>query len=206
MSTIYEKYSSKQLFLGGLLLPALLGVVVLVGSSLSSILPAFGKEERILGNKNAKVKMVEYSDFQCPFCLRSYPTLKEVVKKYGDQISFEYKHFPLSFHPMAQKAAEASECAGEQGRFWAMHDKLFENQEAFSVENFKQWAGDIGLNKKTFAACLDEGRFAAKVQADATEGSSLGVDGTPTTFVNGTPVVGAQPLEAFTAAIDAALK
>jgi len=147
--------------------------------------------------------LVEFSDFECPFCGRHYQTLKKILSDYKGKVRLVYKHFPLGFHPNAQKAAEASECASEQGKFWEYHDKLFENQPTgYSLEKFKQWAKDLGLNSSKFNDCLDSGKYAKKVQADYQEGLQKGVNGTPATFVNGQLVSGALPYEAFKQIID----
>lgn len=159
--------------------------------------------DHIRGNVSAPVTLVEFSDFECPFCERIYPTLKQVLANYADKVRLVYKYFPLSFHPNAQKAAEAAECASEQGKFWEYHDKLFENQAAgFSTDKFKQWAGELNLSNSQFNECLDSGKYAQKVQADFQEGTKKGVSGTPTTFVNGQLVVGAQSYETFKQTID----
>lgn len=164
------------------------------------------KDDWIRGNKNAKVTLVEFSDFQCPFCLQFNPTVEQVRKDYPDTVRIVYKHYPLSsIHPMAQKAAEATECSGAQGKFWEMHDKLFANQTSLSVDNYKAWAKEIGLNQSKFDKCLDNNDTAAKVAADQKYGDSLGVSGTPTSFVNGDIVQGAQGYDVVKAKIDAAL-
>lgn len=161
------------------------------------------KNDHILGDFNAPITLVEFSDFECPFCERHYPTLKKILNDYKGKVRLVYKHFPLSFHPNAQKAAEASECADEQGKFWEYHDKLFENQpNGYSLEKFKQWAKDLGLNTSKFNECLDSGKYAQKVQADYQEGIQKGVQGTPATFVNGQLVSGALPYEVFKQIID----
>lgn len=196
-----NKFTAKQLFFGGLGFPLVIGLITLTFFLKSNFALGAG-EERVAGNKNAKIKLVEYSDFQCPFCKKFYPTFKRLLAEYGDKVSFEYKHYPLNFHPFAQKGAEASECAGDQGKFWQLHDKIFENQESLSLATLKQWAKDIGLNSGKFNSCLDSGKYADKVQADFREGQSLGVSGTPTVFINGEKIVGAQPYETFKAAID----
>jgi protein-disulfide isomerase len=159
-------------------------------------------KDHSFGSKNAKVTLVTFSDFECPYCGRFYPTVKEIMKQYGDKVRVVFKHFPLSFHKNAQKAAEASECAAEQGKFWQMHDKIFENQQLLSFDQLKAWAKDLKLNISQFNSCLDSGKFAQKVQADMQEGAQKGVDGTPATFVNGILVSGAQPFEAFKQMID----
>lgn len=200
-----QQYTAKQMFFAGLGLPLILGFLG-AGILFKSTGFVSAEEQHIAGNKNAKIKLVEYSDFECPFCERAYPTFKQLIAEYGDKISIEYKHYPLGFHKNAQKAAEASECAGEQGKFWQFHDKIFENQKSLSPSALKQWAGDIKLNTAKFNSCLDSGKYAAKVNAHFTEGQSKGVNGTPTTYINGEEVVGAQPYEAFKAVIDKLLQ
>jgi protein-disulfide isomerase len=164
------------------------------------------KDDWIRGNKNAKVTLVEFSDFQCPYCSQFNPTVEQVRKDYPDTVRIVFKHYPLtSIHPMAQKAAEAAECAGAQNKFWEMHDKLFTNQTSLSLENYKTWAKDLGLNQSKFNTCLDESTTAAKVAADQKYGDSVGVSGTPTSFVNGYAVQGAQGYDVVKAKIDAEL-
>lgn len=164
------------------------------------------KDDNIRGDFNAPITLVEFSDFECPFCERHYPTLNKVLADYKGKVRLVYKHFPLGFHPNAPKAAEASECAGEQKKFWEYHDKLFDNFNlGYSLENFKKWAKDLGLNASQFNDCLDSGKFVQKVQADYQEGSQKGVQGTPATFVNGQLVSGALPYESFKQIIDGLL-
>lgn len=152
-------------------------------------------DDWILGNKNAKITLVEFSDFECPFCSRFKPVVDQVMQEYKDKVRVVYKHYPLTtIHPNAQKAAEAAECAGEQKaeKFWEMHDKLFANNTNLSIENYKTWAKDIGLNASKFATCIDKGEKAADVQADQAYADTIGVTGTPTSFVNGYIISGAQ--------------
>lgn len=161
------------------------------------------------GSASAKVTIVEFSDFQCPFCASFYnASLSQIRTNYIDtgKVKLVYRHFPLSFHPEAQKAAEAAECAEEQGKFWEMHDKLFENSSSLSVANEKQWAKDLGLDSAKFNTCLDSGKTASAVQKDAADGAAAGVSGTPTFFINGKEIVGAQPYAVFKAAINAELE
>ncbi len=162
------------------------------------------KKNHVRGDFNAPITLVEFSDFECPFCGRAYPTFKKILNDYPSQVRLVYKHFPLSnLHPNSQKAAEASECSDEQGKFWEYHDKLFENQSSgFSVDKFKQWAVDLNLNSTQFNNCLDSGKYTQKVQSDYQEGSTKGVQGTPATFVNGQLVSGALPYENFKQIID----
>ncbi len=164
--------------------------------------------DHIRGNKSAKVTLIEYSDFECPFCLRHDATIKQVMKDYPNDVRIIYRHFPLSFHPEAQKAAEASECAAKQGKFWEMHDKIFEanSASAMSVAKWKEEARKMGLNGDKFDKCLDSGETAARVSQDLQEGTIAGVAGTPGTFVNGQLIEGAVPYATIKQAIDAALK
>jgi len=163
-------------------------------------------QDYIRGNKNAKVTLIEYSDFQCPFCQRFTPTVKQILEEYDGQVRFVYRHFPLtSIHPQAQKSAEAAECAGEQGKFWEMHDKLFENQSLLSEDNYKTWAKGLGLNSTKFDECLDSGKYASKIQQQAQQAVAGGITGTPGTFVNDQLVKGAVPYESFKQIIDSLL-
>jgi protein-disulfide isomerase len=164
--------------------------------------------DAVRGNPDAPVIIFEYSDFECPFCSRAHPTVKQVMDTYGDDVAIVYRHFPLSFHPQAQKAAEASECAKEIGgneKFWEMHDLLFESGVTGGVDSFKSYATQIGLDSGAFNKCLDSGQTAAKVRADFSGGQQAGVTGTPGFFVNGRKINGAQPFSAFQQIIDAEL-
>src|SRR6185295_517597 len=135
------------------------------------------------GPANAPVTIVEFSDFQCPFCSRLTPTLKQVEQKYGDKVRLVFSQYPLPFHQNAQKAAEASLCAADQGKFWEMHDAMFAHQDALGVDQLKAKAAELGLNAEQFNSCLDSGKTAATVQADMKEGSAAGVNGTPAMFI-----------------------
>lgn len=159
------------------------------------------------GPKDAPVTIVEFSDFQCPFCSRVIGTLKEVVRLYPQQVRLAFRDFPIaSLHPKAPKAAEAARCAGEQGKFWEYHDILFESQAQATTADFKRFAEQLKLDVSRFATCLDSGRHAGAVAADVQEGTRLGITGTPTFFINGRLVVGAQPLEAFQRIIERELR
>ena len=162
-------------------------------------------DDYVKGNKDAKVSIIEYSDFQCPYCGRQKATVDQILADYGDQVSYVFRHFPLSFHENAQKAGEAYECAAEQGKFWEMHNKLFENQSDLSVDNYKAWAKELGLNTSIFNDCLDSGKYTDKVKNGLTDGTKYGVQGTPATFINGQLISGAQPYENFKAVIDSLL-
>ncbi|MBP9747465.1 DsbA family protein [Patescibacteria group bacterium] len=155
-------------------------------------------KEFVKGNKNAKVTLIEYSDFECPFCKRFVPTVEQALKDFPNDVRVVYRHFPLrSIHPNAQKAGEAAECAGKLGgggKFWEMHDKLFA-APSLTVDGMKAMAKEIGLDQGKFNTCLDNNETAEKVNADFNEGGASGVEGTPATFVNGTLVSGAIPYD-----------
>ena len=156
----------------------------------------------VRGNPKAPVTIVEFSDFQCPFCVRARPTVARVREVYGDRIRWAFRHYPLDFHPLAQKAGEAAACAGEQDRFWQMHDRLWANSSKLDVPELKAHAQALGLDSSAFAGCLDSGRHAGLVERDMRAGQEYGVSGTPAFFVNGRPLIGAQPFEAFQQVID----
>lgn len=160
------------------------------------------------GNKNAKVTIVEYSDFQCPFCSKGATLLKDIEKKYGNKVQIAFKHYPLPFHAQAKIAAEASMCANEQSNnlFWKMHDEMFNDQSKLDKDNLLLKAKKIGAKMPEFEKCLNSGKFTAAVEADVAEGQAIGVKSTPTFFVNGKLLAGAQPLEVFSEIIDAELK
>jgi protein-disulfide isomerase len=160
----------------------------------------------IRGNPNAPVTVVEFSDFQCPFCARSRPTVARVREAYGDKVRWAFRHFPLDFHPQARKAGEAGACAAEQGKFWQMHDALFANPGKLQVPDLEATAKTLGLDTAAFDRCLDSGKYADRVERDVEAGSRYGVSGTPAFFINGRPLVGAQPFEAFQAVIDDELR
>jgi protein-disulfide isomerase len=157
------------------------------------------------GNAEAAIEIIEFSDFQCPYCIRGASTLEEVKEKYGDQITVVFRHFPLSFHQNAHKAAQASECANEQGKFWEYHDMLFANQAALTEPDLVRYATDLEADMTAFNECLTSGRHAATVDQDMKEGEVAGMTGTPGFFINGRFLNGAQPIEAFVEIIDAEL-
>lgn len=140
------------------------------------------------GSKDAKVRIVEFSDFQCPSCGRVYPFFKQLLQDFPTSVKITYRQFPLPQHINAQKAAEASECAADQGKFWEMHDRMFENQENLKVTDLKSYAKSLGLDQTVFDKCLDSGKYASKVAADKSYGVSIGVDSTPTIYINGEKV------------------
>ncbi len=160
-----------------------------------------------LGPEAAPVTVVEFSDFQCPFCSRAAPVLKQLRERYPEQVRVVYRHFPLdSIHPQARPAAEASMCAGEQDRFWEFHDLLFANPKALSDEQLAGYAEQLELDAEAFQACVAEGRFRDAVQLDLDDGRRAGVTGTPSFFVNGRMLGGALPLEEFVKVIESELQ
>ncbi|PIN75476.1 disulfide bond formation protein DsbA [Candidatus Woesearchaeota archaeon CG10_big_fil_rev_8_21_14_0_10_37_12] len=165
-------------------------------------------DDPVKGAESAPIIMIEFSDFECPFCGRFYTeTLPQIQENYIDtgKVKLVFRDFPLPFHPNAQKASEAAECADEQSKFWEMHDVLFEHQTALSSANLKQYAADLGLDTDQFNDCLDSGKFADEVKKDNTDGQIVGVSGTPTFFINGIQITGAQPYAAFEQVIEAEL-
>lgn len=169
-------------------------------------------ESPFKGDENSTVTIVEFSDFQCPFCGKFYTdSLALIEKNYIDtgKVKLVYKDFPLSnIHPQAQKAAEAARCVGSQlgdKGYFEMHNKLFENQESLSIENYKKWARGLKVNGAKFDKCLDDGEFASAVKADFDYGTQLGVTGTPAFFINGKIISGAQPYSVFEQIIEAEL-
>lgn len=160
------------------------------------------------GSKSAKVQIVEFSDFQCPFCARGADILKQIKSKYGNKVQVAFKQYPLPFHKDARPAAVASLCANEQKNdyFWKLHDWMFANQQSLDKKSLKDAAKNIGVDSNKFNECLDNNKFMAKVQANMEEGQKIGVKSTPTFFVNGQLVSGAQPIEVFSEIIDEELR
>lgn len=157
------------------------------------------------GPDNAKVTIVEFSDFECPFCSKAEDSVNQVMEQYAGKVKLVFRHFPLSFHPHAAKAAEAAMCAEEQGKFWEMHKVLFANQQKLGVEDLKAHATTLGLDAAKFNACLDGGSKKALVDADQKAGAEAGVNGTPAFFINGKLLSGALPFPEFKKVIDAEL-
>lgn len=154
------------------------------------------------GDATAPVTIVEFSDFQCPYCRRQEDALHRILTDYAGKVRLVFRDFPLEGHPDAAKAAQAAACADEQGKFWAMHDKLFDNQHALAVSDLKTYARQMGLDGAKFDACLDGDRTLARVQKNLHEGEQAGVDGTPALFVNGRMLSGATSYEDLKAAVD----
>lgn len=157
-------------------------------------------DDTVKGDKNAPVTIIEWSDFECPYCARfysqAYQQIDEQYIKTG-KVKLVFRDFPLSFHQNAQKAAEAAECAGEQGKYYEMHDKLFESGVGGGVNSFKQYAMVLGLDTAKFNDCLDSGKMASETQKDMQDGIKAGIKGTPGFIINGQLVSGAQPFSVF---------
>jgi len=157
------------------------------------------------GPADAKVTVVEFSDFQCPYCSLAATAVDEVKQKYGDRVRFVFRQFPLSFHKEAHLAAQASLAANAQGKFWEYHDKLFANQKALGREDLEKYAQEVGLDMGEFRKALDEGTYKATVDAELTLGGEVFVEGTPTMFINGERVANATDAAAISTALDKAL-
>jgi protein-disulfide isomerase len=154
------------------------------------------------GPQNAPIEIVEFSDFQCPFCESAFPTVNQVLNTYGDRIHFVYRHYPLVIHPRARPAAEAAQCAAEQDKFWQFHDKLFGDQSRLTDDDFKNDAAQLGLDTAQFNGCVDSHKYTAEIDTDIQAGNEAGVSGTPAFYINGRMLSGAQPFEAFKRIID----
>jgi len=166
-------------------------------------------DDPVKGSKASKVTIIEFGDFQCPYCGVFFKqVLPELESRYIEtgKAKLVYRDLPLSFHQYAQKAAEAAECADEQGKFWLYHDKIFENQNSLETTSLKRYAADLKLEATKFNQCLDSGKMASEVQKDLADGQKYGVSGTPSFFINGTILEGAQPFSDFEKIIEQELK
>jgi len=204
------------------------GTVVNRGSGApTGVVEVSADDDPVLGNSNAPVTIIEFSDYQCPFCRKFWTdTLPQIKTNYIDtgKVKLVYRDFPLdSIHPMAQKSAEAAQCVfniGGNDKYWEFHDKIFKEQNKldsgseqgpvkgtvqYTINDLKKWAKDIGVDETKFNKCLDDGKFASEVASDFQDGVQAGVQGTPAFFVNGKLISGAQPYSVFQAAIDAEL-
>lgn len=171
------------------------------------------EDEPTLGDPNAKITMVEFTDYQCPFCSKySTATFLQIKKEYIDtgKVFYAFKDFPLGFHPHAAVASEVANCAGDQDKYLEMHDKIFIGQGDWSGEEsvrdiFIGYAKKIGLDTKEFISCLDSGKYVEEIKEDIQQSVSVGVRGTPSFLINGNLFVGAQPFDSFKQAIDSQL-
>jgi len=157
------------------------------------------------GEAAAPVTIVEFSDYECPFCGRAEPTVRDVIEQYKGKVRLVYREYPLSIHDHAEKASEAALCALDQGKYWEMHEKLFENQKSLEVDSLKGYAKALALDSSKFDKCLDSGEKKNLVEASLKAGEDAGVSGTPAFFINGRPLFGAVPVERFKEVIDAEL-
>jgi len=160
---------------------------------------AAGRPER--GPKNASVTIIEFSDYQCPFCQKAEDVVDQVMKTYADKVRLVYRDYPLPFHPNARPASEAAACANAQGKFWEYHAKLFHG-DGLEPEKLKTYADQVGLDRKKFDDCLEKKPFKAEIDKDVKDGEKAGVNGTPAFFINGRMLSGAQPFEKFKEVID----
>ena len=169
--------------------------------------PIVNDDDHVRGDKNAPITVIEYSDFECPFCSRFHPTMQQVMTDYNGKVRWVLRHYPLSFHPEALPAANATECASEQNKFWEYADKLFENQESLGGDYYKQLATELGLNVSQWQTCFDNSKYSDKIEAQYQGGVSAGVTGTPGSFIidqdgNAIPIKGALPYSSVSSAID----
>lgn len=209
----FPSYISKD---GKLLFPQAIDLEEVLAAEEASLSPPASSEEGVALDDNgshfrgiatAAVTVIEFSDFQCPYCAKFHETMQEVVKNYPTEVKWVYKHFPLdSIHSYARQAAEASECAGEQGRFWEYADQLYVRQSEIKPSLFNELAQSLGLDTERFEQCLDSGKYEDKVKADQQEGAEAGVTGTPGSFLNGQALGGAASYEAIKALIDESLE
>lgn len=176
------------------------------GADLSKLEP-ISDNEHIAGSEKGKLEMVVFTDFQCPFCSRHAETVGKIVEEYGDDVKLVLRHFPLGFHPEAKPAAMAAECAGDQGKFWEMHDELFamSAEGTLGAEGYDRAAKELELDAGKFAKCIDDAGHAEKIQSDYQQGIAVGVKGTPATFVNGKLISGAVPYDSFKSIIESEL-
>ena len=155
------------------------------------------------GAENAPVIIVKFEDFQCPFCKQAQPAFTDILNRYNGKVRLVHKDLPLdSIHPTARQASEAARCADDQGKFWGLHDKLYEHAPKHAIDDLRSYAKEVGLNQSSFEQCLSSGKYKAAVQKDVSEGAQLGITGTPTFFVNGREMSGAQSVEAIAQIID----
>jgi len=176
------------------------GVVILLKPPRAVVAITEGTPSR--GPASAPIVLVEYTDYQCPYCSRAQPTIDAVMERYDGQIRHVFKNLPLPMHQQAQLAGEAALCAQDQDKFWEFHDWLFQNQRTMNRESMIAEAGELGMNVDLFTACISDGTYQERVDADMKEARGFGITGTPGFMINGRVLTGAQPLEAFEAIID----
>ena len=175
-------------------------------SAIATLKPPVGPKDHMQGPPDAPVTLVEYGDYECPYCGEAYPVVKALQERLGDQMCFVFRNFPLAqAHPHAEEAAEAAEAAGAQGKFWEMHDLLYENQDALEPEDLVQYARALKLDPKRFVLEMREHVYAERVREDFHSGVRSGVNGTPTFFINGVRHDGPFDLASLLAAIEEAV-
>ncbi len=219
-----NKDTTSKIFLKGLLtglaIIALIGAGFLIGQNknVASVNPSLNEssqkkettkeieissDDNIKGDVSAAIIIVEFSDFQCPFCLRFHQTMLQIMNDYPDKVTWVYRHFPLdSIHSQARPAAEASECAAEQDKFWEFSDGLFKNQSELGLNLYKELALELGLNEIQFEDCISSRKYKDKIEADLQQGIAAGVTGTPGSFLNNQSLGGAIPYESLKSIID----
>lgn len=163
-----------------------------------------------IATESAKINIVEFGDYECPSCAAAHSTIKKILQNYSGKINFVFRNFPLPQHPFGMTAAKAAEAAGEQGKFWQMHDMLYEKQNEWSIssqpaEQFKNYAKDLGFDTAKFESDVNSNKYDQKIQRDIADGNVLGVDATPTFFINGLKISGAPSYEEFSKLIDTEL-
>jgi len=168
--------------------------------------PATPDDDPVLGKADAPITLIEFTDYQCPFCGRVRQTVSQILEEYKGKVRYVIRDFPLSFHKDALKAHEGAHCAADQGKYWEMNKKLFADQSKIQVEDLKKYAAEIKLDAKKFADCLDSGKYTEKVRKSQEYGEKIGVSGTPAFFINGRMISGARPFEAFKEIIDDELR
>ncbi|HLD57771.1 MAG TPA: thioredoxin domain-containing protein [archaeon] len=174
-----------------------------IGGSITKELkaPSADDDPRI-GGENSSVTIIEFGCLECKYTKKAEETRKALTEKYGNKVKIIFRNFPIPSHPLSREAAEASECADDQGKYWEYHDKMFENQKGMTIEKMKQLAVDVGIDGEEFNQCFDSGKFRDEVEKDRQDGLGAGIYGTPTFFINGMPIVGPAKIEEFTKIID----
>jgi protein-disulfide isomerase len=178
-----------------------------IGAYTPTLSPPVSDRDHVIGPANAPVTLLEYGDYECPYCAMAHPVVKELRRRIGNAMRFAFRHFPLTrVHPHAERAAEAAEAAGAQGKFWQMHDMLYEHQDALEDEDLLVYAGELGLDLHRFALDLETGAHGRKVREDFLSGVRSGVNGTPTFFINGRRHEGSYDLPSLLAAVATAAR
>jgi protein-disulfide isomerase len=195
-----RRTDARQAFVDSLLADAAADVVIHLQPPRYEV--PVGGNEASFGDESAPLIVVEYSDFQCPFCKRAAPDLRKLVDVYPETVRLVWRHFPLPGHPEARGAAEAAACAGEQNAFWEYHDQLFANQDSLASADLRRYAEDVGLDVSQFDACVESHRYEATVTDDLAGGNRLGISATPAVFINGRLILGAVGYEVYRRVID----